>query len=543
MAQIDFRFGGLADGRVLRSSPNLKPATSTYVFYANLTLQQLELLTLVCVGRVTIDALPSIALLEIFDFYLSELYASWRTLVHVCRRWRKIVFKSPCRLNLELSCSFGRPVRTALDIWPPLPINISFYKYHKRGGDVDNIVAALERKDRVCKIDLISLSSSELEKIFAVMREPFMALTSLELGCHDHEMGKVARGPDSFLGGSAPLLQTLTLKGIPIPILGLQKLILSANDLVDLRLQNIPHSAYFSPVAIATALSASTKLKTFELTFQSPRSRPVRASRRPPPPTRTLLPALTGITFKGINEYLEDVVAHIDAPLLDTLSITFFHQHIFRSPQLSRFISRAPRLKGHDEARVNFTHSIAQVTLRLPSLPNSREQEIRVSILCKHPDLQLMSMVQVCTSSIPQAFVSTVKHLYILESKVYQYEGWANDLEEWRNVQKSQWLQLLQPFIAVVDFYISEKISPLIAPALQELVGERLTEALPALECLFLDGLRGSGPVRNAIMPFVAARELSTHPIMASYWDSDKDYWWEWWHSDHDDDDMYYSID
>lgn len=77
------------------------------------------------------------------------------------------------------------------------------------------------------------------------------------------------------------------------------------------------------------------------------------------------------------------------------------------------------------------------------------------------------------------------------------------------------------------DLYISEKIVPLIAPALQELVGWRVTEALPALECLFLDGLRASGPVRDAIMPFVSARQLSTHPITASYSDSYDEHWWE----------------
>ncbi len=42
---------------------------------------------------------------------------------------------------------------------------------------------------------------------------------------------------------------------------------------------------------------------------------------------------------------------------------------------------------------------------------------------------------------------------------------------------------------------------------------------LPALQCLFLDGLRTSGPVQETIMPFVAARQLSTRPIIDSYRD------------------------
>jgi len=48
-------------------------------------------------------------LLEIFNFYVHINYPTWDTprntwhaLVHVCRRWRYIVFASPRRLNLRL---------------------------------------------------------------------------------------------------------------------------------------------------------------------------------------------------------------------------------------------------------------------------------------------------------------------------------------------------------------------------------------------------------------------------------------------------------
>ena len=480
------------------------------------------------VGQVTIDTLPSVALIEIFDIYLSAYSLSWPTLVHVCRRWRDIVFRSPRRLNLELYCTFGRPARAALDIWPPLPISICGYSFQKKGGDVDNIVAALEHRDRVCKINLWDATSLDLELYLPVMREPFSALTSLVLRRVNYDVAEVARFPDSesFLGGSAPHLKSLTLSGIPLPFPGLQNLLLSAKDLVDLHLQNISHSVYFSPDAIVAVISTLTKLEQLELTFQSPRSRPIRENRLPPPITLILLPALTKLTFQGVSGYLEDLVAQIDVPQLQGLSVTFFHQLFFHTPQLSRFIGRAPRLKGYDEARVVFTHLSARVTLRLPSRPNSRVHEIRVAISCRHPDLQFLSLVQVCTSSFPHIFITRVKHLYVLESRGYQEDEWDIDLEDWRN--NTQWLQLLRPFVAVKNFYISEKFVPLIAPALRELVGERITEALPAMECLFLDGLRASGPVRDAIGPFIAVRQPTTHPIIASYWDSEEEDWWEY---------------
>ena len=52
------------------------------------------------VARVTIDMLPDVALLEIFDFYEDEIrIEAWHTLVQVCRKWRNLVFGSPRRLN------------------------------------------------------------------------------------------------------------------------------------------------------------------------------------------------------------------------------------------------------------------------------------------------------------------------------------------------------------------------------------------------------------------------------------------------------------
>ncbi len=73
--------------------------------------------------------LPDDALLEVFHhcrghkmhFYMSV----WRPLVHVCKRWRRIIFASPLHLRLLLFCNYKTPARESLDIWPPLPIESS----------------------------------------------------------------------------------------------------------------------------------------------------------------------------------------------------------------------------------------------------------------------------------------------------------------------------------------------------------------------------------------------------------------------------------
>jgi hypothetical protein len=345
--------------------------------------------------------LPEVALLKVFDFYEDEeQIEAWHTLVHVCRKWRNLVFGSPHRLNLRLCCKARTPVREMLDLWPPLPIIIKVY--NREMLVMDSIVAALEHSDRILELEL-DISSSLLEKILPVMKEPFPELTRLVL----EPRGEVAPViPTSFLGGFAPRLQSLFLDYIPFP--GLPKLLLSATHLVDLTLWRIPHSGYFSPEAMVAGLSVLTSLESLGIKFKSPRSRPDQNSRRPPPPTRTLLPVLTKLWFKGVCEYLEDFLARIDAPLLNNFSITLFHQLIFDTPQLTHFVSRSPNFKAHNEARVFFTNRGVSV-----SLPQTLDGVFKLRTSCRQTDWQLSSLAQICSSFFCQGLIPAVEHLYI----------------------------------------------------------------------------------------------------------------------------------
>ena len=127
-----------------------------------------------------------------------------------------------------------------LDIWPPFPLVV--YDIASLTENVDNILAALKRRDRVDEINLYQVNGSSLEKVLAAMQEPFPELTFLQLGSYDKSVPVV---PDSFLGRSAPRLRFLLLRGIPFP--GWPKLLLSTTNLVVLDLSNIPHSGYISP--------------------------------------------------------------------------------------------------------------------------------------------------------------------------------------------------------------------------------------------------------------------------------------------------------
>ncbi|KAI0290818.1 hypothetical protein BC826DRAFT_970275 [Russula brevipes] len=208
--------------------------------------------------QVTIDVLPDDVLLEIFEIdTASESISRWHTLVHVCRRWRCVVFASTRRLNLRLLCTSKTPARKMLDIWPALPIVIRGDRTSREGAD--NIFAALEHPDRVCRIML----SITLDGFAAAMNEPFPELTSLIL---DPSPRVGLYLPDSFLGGSAPRLQTLHFSLVSFP--ALPKLLSSAGDPVRLDLFDIPYSGYISPEAMVTGLSALTKLERLSIGFQ-----------------------------------------------------------------------------------------------------------------------------------------------------------------------------------------------------------------------------------------------------------------------------------
>jgi len=458
---------------------------------------------------ITIKRLPDDVLLEIFDFLLHEEQGTqeWITLAHVCQRWRSVVFQSPLRLNLQLVCTSYIRVRDTLDIWPPLPLIIQDIRvFGINSTGVDNIIAALEHNDRVCQIDLNCWFSPERESVMysAAMQKPFPELTDLRVSMYKGESRPIL--PDSFLGGTAPRLRSLHLVRIPFP--GVPKLLLSATHLVKLHLSVIPRSGYILPEAMATGLSALTSLETLHLSFRDPRPRPALGSRRPPPPTRFILPRLTRIQFKGASEYLEEILARIDAPRLDGLHITFFNQLIFDTPHLFQFISRTPTLRAVKNGHIAF-YSTGIVVIF--SSQTSDYEILSVRIPCTASEWQLSSLEQVCASSLPP--VSTLEDLYIVEDR-YQRPHWQDDAEN------TLWLDVLRPFVAVKNLYLSEELVPRIAPALQELVGGRTTEVLSTLENIFCESrvFRPSGPIHKGVERFVAARQPTSHPVAVSSW-------------------------
>jgi len=450
-------------------------------------------------------------LLEIFDSYRRLVsrfdgMGEWQKLLHVCRRWRYIVLASPRRLDLRIECNRRTPTRKLLDIWPPFPISISCYPWGSGSAHGDrNIFAALQRPNRISHIDLSDISSMEVEQFAAAMDEPFPILT--DLCVHTFEMYLEPPGtaelPDSFLGRSAPRLQTLLLEGVAFP--SLPNLALSASHFQYLNLHSIPHAGYIPPEAMITFLLPLHNLKGLTIEFTYPESRPLQTS--PPPLTCALLPSLIGFRFKGASEYLMDFIARIDTPMLDSFQVTFVSDviDIPNIPQLHEFIDRAERLKTFIRAKVYLRSLEVQVIFKSST-------NLGLDITCEVSECPLSSMV---------ALYEQLPTIPSQADQLELYEDAFDELvdEEWQDLYDPLWLQLLNPFVSVKTLYVSERLGPFVASVLGKLTGESVTEVLPILNDLYFEGLGSSEFVQKTIKSFVSIRQLSGHPVIVRCWE------------------------
>jgi hypothetical protein len=457
-----------------------------------------------------IDMLPDNVLLEIFHFYKEDPESRrpyswcWITLIHVCRRWRHIIFGSPRRLILRLVCSARTPARRSLDIWPPFPIFLSYTINQTVDEEgLENVIAALECRKRISLIFIFDVTGgSALQKSIAAMLEPFPVL----MECHLISTSKpvsVPVLPETFLGGSAPLLVMFELRGIPFPTF--PNFVLSSTRIQYLSLDDIPDSGYISPEVMATCLTALPHLRHLSIGFRSPLPRPVKI--KPPPLTRAVLPALTRLSFEGVSEYFEDFIARIFVPQSYSLTLTFFMDLIFDVPRLHNFINRTER---DNEARMEFTSQEIRVVL------GSRSQ-FMLGIKCERLDWQLSSMTQIFSQQL--RLLSHVEHFEIREPDYSLHRvGWEDDPD----MDPSQWLELFRLLVAVQSLYVSERLVHRVAAALKELTRDVAMEVLPALRILSLEGLGfqpSSESVQGAIKSFVTTRQLANKPVTIQPWE------------------------
>ena len=464
-------------------------------------------------------------LLEIFDSYRKILVWymvgwPWHLLVHVCQRWRQVIFTSPHRLNLQLLCTIGTPVRKNLGIWPPFPVLVNYYPNHVTQpagltpNDEDNAIAALEHHNRVCFVRL-KLTSPQLGRVVTAMQEPYPVLRYLSIFLKDGDSTPVL--PTEFLGGCAPCLQKVDLFGIAYP--ALPSLLLSTSHLVTLSLKRIPPTGFISPDMLVVGLAALHRLEHFTLDFRSVTPSP---DRTPPPlAARIDLPSLTSFEFMGTDEYMENLIARIDSPQLDRILITYSDRRSndnFQICQLPKFISRSvgPHLASFKHAEVSLHKDMPSAAFAMTRsschlFPYTKTAGIGLGVYYDS-HFRLSSLAQVLSQF--SAALSNVVHLKLmirpvplpgLDSTSHHewppYDTWTCNID---------WQPILRQFIAVETLRVSRDLAERIASALEYSVSEEtaVSEALPCLRLICL-----AGHPATSIEKFITARQLSGRPV------------------------------
>ncbi|KAH8981053.1 hypothetical protein EDB86DRAFT_2977779 [Lactarius hatsudake] len=293
------------------------------------------------------------------------------------------------------------------------------------------------------------------------MEVPFPVLTHLELTGHEEEdrPKDMLYLSDRFLGGSAPCLQHLSLESAALE--DLPKLLLSTRDLVSLRLENFPPWSCISPEEIVGGLAGLTKLRTLSIRFAFPYKRWCTGSPMPPQPC-AVLPALTEFESRGDSKYLDELMAQIDTPRVEDVKIEYSELDV-QAPQFSEFIKRSQFRR----AQVDFSTYDPKIKL---DRPQGECHQAHFSLIIPGTGFQEFTTPDVLDS--------------------------MDDV-----------LPLLRLFPAVEAMDVDREAARHIASALEDIAEDMVTEVLPALELLLLDG------DDNKLEGFLSLRRLSGRPV------------------------------
>ena len=415
----------------------------------------------------------------------------WHKLAHVCQRWRSIILASPNRLGLTLICAPRTPVEDLLAHSPSVPIIIYYGnpEPYDPQHDIEGIRLALQRRDRVCRINL-HLPSSSLSEVFEYMEGSFPVLETLQLYCSSLTNEK-ARLPDTF---EAPKLRHLQLSDftlVPQKTPPLNTTICPPS-LVSFSLGELPSPKYLSLAHFLECLSIMPQLNSLKIGYlfsQDEKDRTLYDKGQTDKPHSTLhLTNLEELQFHGRSDYFEALAARFTAPSLKKLSLKFTDSlHDVTLPNLSELIRGATDLSESCKfARVRFKDNTSIVMDQNELWTGRGAFELMFSSSSFKTQLEVVT--HVC-EELPS--VSDVTSL-LLEYARAKKQPPSSKL----------WHELLGHFKNVVTLRVANLVDEL-DKALQPnaVKGSSVGKLLPKLKRIVL-----YGPVKD-FKPFVEARE------------------------------------
>ena len=315
----------------------------------------------------------------------------------------------------------------------------------------------LQHHGRVRRVALRAPSSS-LHMLVEPMNKSFPRLEYLSLLSTTTEDTSLVL-PEKF---QAPDLRYLALHGIGLPT-GLP-LLSSVIALSTLSLTHIGTSCYFPPGHLVTELQGLPHLEELSIGFAIPLPLPSSEGELLPALISPVtLPTLKQLTFRGLGVYLDNLVAQINAPLLERLNLALFFELAFTLENLAEFIQRAE----------GFGCPVAQVIFNKdgPSIDTGYYEPGKFSLRvnCERPDWQVDSATQVCSAI--GGVLSAVEEL-----KLDLNVDWGNTLDN------MSWHELLVPFDGVKKLHIGSSLTLGLCQALRSVAEGLVQECLPELQ-------------------------------------------------------------
>ena len=380
----------------------------------------------------SVDAFNSNIILTIFDHFRLDAEESWNLqlrwckLSRVCQKWRNILHRSPCRLDMHIpftsrTCPFDIPPHL-----PSLPIVIDYRGWDVAGTDAD-IFHAIQQYDRIRHAALKAPLPS-MDKLIVPMNEPFPILeSSSQSSTTAHEESTKLTIPTTFL---PPILHLLTSRGcLPkeLPVLA------SSVSLVMLKLTDIEPAEYFTPDDLVTQLQRIRQLEELSIGFSTPLPRPSdEGGLLREPSTLTVLPSLKQLEFRGVGAYLESLLSRINTPLLERFNVTLFTQLTFKLPRLYHFTRTTEGLR-HSVANVIFNRDGVSFIVGAHQFGDG---PFSLQVRCKQLDWQIAAATQVCSALEPV--------LSVAEDVTLEFDSRP---PAWRDVvDRTAWGELLRPF-------------------------------------------------------------------------------------------------
>ena len=378
---------------------------------------------------------------------------------------------------------------------PPFPLIID---HDDNNGDLSpedegGIMLALGHRDRVRRICL-GMPVPCLQKLITAMGDHFPILQSLDIAPPTMHNAHVVL-PATF---RAPQLNHLTLNHFDSPIGS--PLLITAVNLVRLSLQWVHPSTNLYPNDLFQALSLLPQLQNLTISFSSPVTKRdiERKMLGVLIEAHTTLPNLRSFDFAGVSAYLEALLSHINAPLLETLRVSFSNQLRFSVPHLGQFVTTAENFRCR---RLKFLFYHRAVAVFMDSSAGDLSPTLYIDVCCDHLDWQVSSMAQIF--SVISLLFSTVVDL-TLDYRSHTLSS------EWHNqADRTQWRELLRSLRNVEVLRVHDGLVGELSRSLA-LDGKAPSKLLPKLKTLVCP--IGSG-VNRTFARFVRDRNVMGMPI------------------------------